>query len=269
MPIDLIRRCRARPRAPSPVLFLPGAFAGAWMWAETVLPRFAAAGFDAYAMSFRGHGQQGWPLHSLGLKDYVSDLAHVVDALPAPPVLVGHSLGGLVAYEFARTREVPAVVMFSAVPPDGTARSFGALARHHPVSAAKMAVMSLFPPARMLGRPPVGVYSDRVPGPRAREFTRRLQPESWRVLREVFSRPRSMAQPLEVPTYVVGTTGDHLIPASEVRRTAALLDAPCRIFEGFSHTPFVEPDWEIIADDLVRWITGALEAGMAARKLRA
>ncbi len=228
------------------------------MWEETFLPWFAAKGFDAYAMSFRAHGQQGWPLHSLGLRDFVSDLARVADTLPAPPVLVGHSLGGLVAYEFARRHEVPAVVLFSAVPPDGTIRSFRALARRHPVSAVKMAAMSLFPSVRMLGEPPVGVYSDRVPKTRARAFTRQLRPESWRVLGEVFTRPRDEARPLDVPTYVVGTSGDHLIPETEVRRTARLLDAPCRIFEGFSHTPFVEPDWETIAQDLAEWIEAAL-----------
>ncbi len=49
-------------------------------------------------------------------------------------------------------------------------------------------------------------------------------------------------------------TGDHIIPESEVRRTADLLNAPCRIFEGYSHSPSVEPGWETIASDLTQWI---------------
>lgn len=268
MPIDLIHRPAAASNTRPPVLFVPGAFAGAWMWEETFLPFFAERGFDAYAMSFRAHGSQGWPLHSLGLKAFVSDLAYVADRLPAPPVLVGHSLGGLVAYEYGRGRELPAVVMFSAVPPDGSLRSFVELARLDPLSAAKMAAMSLFPPVRMLGSPPVGVYSDRVPADRARTFTRRLRPESWRVLSEVLVRPRAHAGPLEMPLYVVGTTGDHLIPACEVRRTARMLEAPCRVFEGFSHTPFVEPGWETIADDIAGWIEAAVEPRKATGRSR-
>jgi pimeloyl-ACP methyl ester carboxylesterase len=254
VPIDILHRAANPPRSPHPVLFVPGAFTGGWMWAETFLPHFAERGFDSYAMSFRAHGSQGWPLHSLGLKDFVSDLAHVVDHLPAPPVIVGHSLGGLVAYEFARQRAVPGIVMFSPVPPDGTLRSFVSLAMVDPVSASKMAAMSLVPPVRLLGEPPLGVYSRHVPRDIARAFTRRLRAESWRVLMEAFVRRRSEVRPLGLPTYVVGATGDHLIPASEVRRTGRMLDAPCRIFEGFSHTPFVEPGWEAIADDLAEWI---------------
>jgi len=268
VPIDLIHQPADATTPRPPVLFVPGAFAGGWMWESTFLPFFAARGFDAYAMSFRAHGRQGWPLHSLGLGAFVSDLAYVVDRLPAAPVLVGHSLGGLVAYEYARDRQLPAVVMFSAVPPDGTLRSFAKLARLDAVSAVKMAAMSLFPPVRMLGSPPKGVYSDRVPADRARTFTRRLRPESWRVLSEVLVRPRAGVRPLETPLYVVGASGDHLIPACEVRRTARALGAPCRIFEGFSHTPFVEPGWETIADDIAGWVETALESRRAAGRPR-
>ena len=254
MPIDLIHRPADVPNARPPLLFVPGAFAGGWMWEDTFLPFFAERGFDTYAMSFRAHGRQGWPLHSLGLEAFVSDLAYVVERLPAAPVLVGHSLGGLVAYEYARDHELPAVVMFSAVPPDGTLRSFARLARLDALSAVKMAAMSVFPPIRMLGSPPKGVYSERVPGETARAFTRRLRPESWRVLSEVLVRPRARVRPLDVPVYAVGATGDHLVPDCEVRRTARALGAPCRIFEGFSHPPFVEPGWAAIPEDIAGWI---------------
>jgi pimeloyl-ACP methyl ester carboxylesterase len=39
-----------------PLLFLHGALADAWVWDEHFLPSFAAQGYDAHALSFRGHG---------------------------------------------------------------------------------------------------------------------------------------------------------------------------------------------------------------------
>ena len=246
------------------MLFIPGAFVGAWMWEETFLPWFADHGFDSYAMDFRARSRRGWQLHRLGLADFVADVAEVVADLPGTPVLVGHSLGGLVAWEFARRRPAAALVMFSSVPPDGSLRSWLTMAGDDPVSAVKMAAMSLLPAARFLGTPPAGVYSSRVPPDVARGFTRRLRGESWRVLSEALLRPGAATGGTGVPTYVVGATGDHLIPASEVRRTARMLDAPCKVFDGFSHSPFVEPGWEKIAADIARWIDGAL-GGASAR----
>jgi len=57
----------------APILFLHGAFAGAWCWAEQFMPYFAERGLDCYAVSLRGHGgsagRERLTWHSLG--DYV------------------------------------------------------------------------------------------------------------------------------------------------------------------------------------------------------
>ena len=65
---------------------------------EHFLPYFAAAGYDSYAVSLRGQGQsQRLPdMKACSLTQHVADLACIVEALPRPPVLFGHSFGGLV-----------------------------------------------------------------------------------------------------------------------------------------------------------------------------
>ena len=56
----------------------------------------AEAGWCAHTVDLRGHGDSGWP----GDGDYraeafASDVVAVAEALPAPPVLIGASLGGV------------------------------------------------------------------------------------------------------------------------------------------------------------------------------
>ena len=65
------------------------------LWRE----RFEAAGIVVAAPTLRHHGVAPPPaaLGEATLDDYADDVAAVVDALPAPPVLVGHSMGGIVA----------------------------------------------------------------------------------------------------------------------------------------------------------------------------
>ena len=62
------------------------------------MPFFAEKGYDSYALSFRGQGASDrQPDAAAGtLLSVAQDVASVVASLPAPPVVVAHSFGGLV-----------------------------------------------------------------------------------------------------------------------------------------------------------------------------
>jgi len=117
--LSIVHVPTSRHRWKNPVLFVPGAFTGAWLWKDTFMPYAAAHGFDAWAVTFRSHDRSGWLLHSLGLRDYLEDLQSAVDRLPAKPVLVAHSLGAWVTYHFARQYAPKALILVSPVPADG------------------------------------------------------------------------------------------------------------------------------------------------------
>ena len=56
----------------------------------------AEAGWRAYSIDLRGHGQSDWSADAdYTLDAFGRDLLAVVDTMPTPPVLVGASLGGL------------------------------------------------------------------------------------------------------------------------------------------------------------------------------
>jgi pimeloyl-ACP methyl ester carboxylesterase len=58
-------------------------------------------GFDAIALDLPGHGATPEPPADWGSPEYAALVADVLKALPEPPVLVGHSLGGRVAVHVA------------------------------------------------------------------------------------------------------------------------------------------------------------------------
>ncbi|HEX4093337.1 MAG TPA: alpha/beta hydrolase, partial [Trebonia sp.] len=100
------------PDAP-PVLLLHGAGQTRHSWRATG-SALAAAGWHAISLDLRGHGDsERSPAGHYRLDDFAADVSAVSRALPAPPVLVGASLGGLAALvAVARTGDqVPALVL--------------------------------------------------------------------------------------------------------------------------------------------------------------
>lgn len=53
---ELISKTPTLPAHATPLLFIHGAFHGAWCWDEHFLDYFAQHGFSAYSLSLRGHG---------------------------------------------------------------------------------------------------------------------------------------------------------------------------------------------------------------------
>ena len=62
------------------------------------MPYFAQHGYECFAVSMRAHGRSDAAGGADGhMADQIADLASVIASLPQPPILVAHSLGGIVA----------------------------------------------------------------------------------------------------------------------------------------------------------------------------
>ena len=107
----------AGPRDGPPLVLLHGLGEGAVSWAP-VVPRLAE-GHRVLALDLRGHGASDWP-GAYRLEQMRDDVVGVLDALGlGEVVLVGHSMGGVVAYlvAFAHPERVARLVVEDAPPP--------------------------------------------------------------------------------------------------------------------------------------------------------
>ena len=79
-------------------------------------------GYRALALSLRGHGNSATDkkLGRFSIADYVDDVRTVAETPPTPPVVIGHSMGGLVVQKYLENQPAAAGVLLAAVPPQGT-----------------------------------------------------------------------------------------------------------------------------------------------------
>lgn len=214
---------------------------------------FEDRGFEVDTLDFPGRSSLALRRQTLALSDYREHLVQKIQGFATPPILIAHSLGGLIAQQAMYLAPVSAVALLSPIPPDGILRSMLALTRRSPLSTVKMLVAIADARVTRLAAAPSGMFSETSDPKGIVEMTAELRSES------LLAITQSLRQPLPdkkapAPIHFWGATGDFIIPAKEVERAARFYDAPVTIYEGMSHAFQVEKDWRRIASDIFAWL---------------
>ena len=260
--LELIHRAPSgRPRGPA-LLFVHGAYVGAWCWDVHFLPYLAGRGYPSYAASLRGHGSSGCDVDYalLGIDDYVDDVERACERIEGPLVLVGHSMGALVvrrllARSAPTTARALGAVLMAPVPSSGLTPAVWGLAFSSPLLLAEMNRVQ-FGHARFdeLTHIRRALFSAGADDALMRRYFGRMQRESQRALFEM-SMLHLLVQPpaAKVPLLVLGAVEDGFFAPELIAATARGLAAPCEFFPDMAHAMMLETGWRDVADRIVAW----------------
>jgi pimeloyl-ACP methyl ester carboxylesterase len=242
----------------APVLFVHGAFGGAWMWRELFLPLFARRGRTAVAVSLRGHGASEGrrELRDVRLTDYLDDLRRALALFSQPPVVIGHSLGGLLAQMLIGREEMRGLVLAASLPPEGMLllsprlavtdpfiwiESFlGTVAnRRLPVAAAMLQLL----------------FSEGLPRDLALRYASMMTPEAPHALADAHLPQAVLSAALyRLPTLVVAGDIDRIVWRASTLRTALYHGAAHRTVEGLGHLMMLDLGAERVARLILDWL---------------
>lgn len=220
-------------RFSAPILLVHGLWSNAEMW----------RGFTGFL------AHRGWHCVAPHLSaasrfgEHVRDLRAVVAALDAPPVLVGHDLGGLLALELA-----------------AQCRAVVALAPLVPLPLAARATPALLvaggPVSRWRGRPlkaPGGRWRDAYQGG---STTAR---ESASLVQQLTTENVTIAATAQTPALVILAEGDPVVSRGETEELVASVGAEALSVPGGHAIPLQE-GWQKTAAALHRWVVRRLGA---------
>jgi pimeloyl-ACP methyl ester carboxylesterase len=197
-----------------------------------------------------------------GLENDVSDVVRAAGELQGP-VLIGHSLGGLLVLKAAERAAPPAVVAITPAPPRGV------FAVRH---AALLGLAVRHAPAMVLGRPMLPgrrlterLALHRLDAAERERVWRCLVPESGRQVLEI-TLPGLRVTPsrLRCACLVIAAGGDRLTPPGMVRRVARRYGAELREYAWLGHMLPLEAQWPRLAGDIAAWLEGAPGADLHA-----
>jgi len=240
-----------RPGAPA-LLLLHGAACGAWVWAEGFGSRLAAAGFPVFAPTFN----RGSTHRPAGLADYADDARAAIAAIHRPVVIVGHSLGGLVAQRLLDQPGVAGIALLAPAPPEGLAWANWRLAMADPPlwrAVARMTEPGAGAAQGALLRR--ALFSAAMPEAQALRHIARMGSESRSALLEAQApQPVPPAWGVGKPAVIYGARRDPLVPPDAVVRTAAWHAAPFALLDGMAHAMMLDWGWEGLAERLLAWV---------------
>lgn len=256
--LEVITREPRGPARPTPLLFVHGANSGAWVWERHFLPFFASHGYAAHALSLRGHGLSAGRdrLASARLRDYVADLEQVAAALPSPPVLIGHSMGGLVVQWALRCQPAAGVVLVASVPPQGLLGSILEMMTFDPVLYWQLVWVQALGP--QVGDPRLmhqALFSEDTPLEALASYCDHFQHEPPGVTLDLIGlHPMPVRPPEGLRALVLGAAGDRLVSREAVEATARSFGTRAEILPGLGHAMMLDRGWEAAARRILDWL---------------
>jgi pimeloyl-ACP methyl ester carboxylesterase len=229
---------------------------GSW-YLRSWLYAAAHAGWDAWALNLRGH-HGSRPVLDLGrvsVLDYVEDVHDCLRIL-REAVVIGHSMGGLVAQKATEGGRVRAAVFATSAAPNGIRVVTWPVLWRMPRYAASI----------LRSRP----FTIR-PGDAAALLGNRMTPEqlAWaypQLAAESGRAAREMAlgsiavdpAGIRCPTLVLGAEHDRITPVSVERKIAARYGSEYLEAAGHAHMLMLEEGWEKPFDEVLTWLARAV-----------
>jgi pimeloyl-ACP methyl ester carboxylesterase len=233
------------------LLFVHGLGYGAWCW-EDWMSAAAAAGYESWAVSLRGHGGSAGTAARAVLGDYQNDVVRAARSILGPVVLIGHSMGGLVVQRAAAATGAAAMILVAPLPPRPAVHTVLAVLRHQPWQVLR------FLAGRPLQLGPAMLHAQ--PGdPATAGLGKRLTPDSPLVQYQfVLHRPTRVPQ---LPIMVLAAARDRLVPFVSVRATARRYAAELRKIDGVGHSMMLDAGQAGGWEQIESWLAAGHRAG--------
>lgn len=220
---------------------------------------FAEQGFDVRAMDHRGFGQsEGYRCYVERFDDYLHDLHLFVTMTGEQPVLLGHSMGGLVAFQYAQVHPetIRALVLSSPW--------FEQRVKVNPLLKALAPVVARLAPRLHLPIPLPPATASGTTGQTEDPLVWNRPTPRWYQEMERAAASCFHCDRLEVPALFLQAGADQLVSPAATRLVFDGLEAPKRAFKvyaGKQHEIFNDPGYEEVFRDILSWLQPAQSVG--------
>lgn len=251
-------------RRPPPVLFIHGMFSDPGLLAPW-LQRLEAAGYQTHAPSLPGRNPTDIQLLGrVGVPEFVDAASTARERLERPPIVIGHSLGALVAQRLAAVTQTAALVLLAPVPPWVLMPQLRILRYQIPLMPAILAGRAVMPPAAAFRAIPFSTLKRDEPD----GLIPRMVPDAGRAFRSMSfgtSAVRVKREAVNCPVLCVSGTADRNVAPWIHRRIARRYSAEHHVYEGMPHWIVADSLIDEVAPPVLDWLANVTEEPRSVR----
>lgn len=257
MKLEILSKYPVNNQNPIPLLFIHGTLHTASCWDVHFLDYFAQHGYAAHALNLRGHGNSEGreKLRWTRIADFVEDVSDVVQQLPSPPILIGHSMGGFIIQKYLEDHDAPGAVLLSSPSPAGLLPTAIRTARRQPWVFAKVNLtLSLQPfiaTPQMVGE---AFFSKDLPEEQLVQYWKQTQDDSFMAFLDMVALDLPKPEKVKTPLLVLGAARDNMIAPREIEATARAYNTQAQIIPNAAHNSMLDPHWESVAERILAWL---------------
>ncbi len=247
------------------IIFIHGMYMTPLCW-EHWLERYQAAGYTCLAPAWPGRDlpietlRQRYPDPQLGqltLSDVITHYTDFIKQLSEKPIIIGHSMGGLVVQRLLQQDIAAAGIAIDSAPPMGVVTTKWSFLKSNWPHITPFAALST--PVTMSFERFQYAFANTLPlAEQQAAFDRYVVPESRRVPRESLTAKVDFKRP-HPPLLLIAGSNDHIIPASLNKSNYAKYKSSASVtdfkeFIGRTHYIIGQENWEEVADYIVNWL---------------
>lgn len=232
------------------IVFVHGICHGSWCWQDAFIPYFEKQGYHCLAIDLDGH-QEGneTSINHVRLKDYVKNIEEAVSNLDEAPIIIGHSMGGMVVQRYLKSGKCKKVVLMASVP------SKGALAASMRVISRHLGSIKYLLKGDLLGF--VHAYDQLLFGTQIQDkqkaaFKTKLCAESFLAYLQLLFPIGKINFSGEM--LVIGGDDDQIFTTREMEQTAQKYGADLDIISGGAHDLMIDTQKREVAATIHRWL---------------
>lgn len=238
------------------LLFVHGAWHGAWCWEENFMTFFAAQGYHCYALDLTKHGEPGKVkgINKIGLRTYVKDVEKAVSEINDDVIIVGHSMGGLVVQKFLEKHTCQKAILLAPAPTSGVLPTTVKLLTRGAMYPT-LFTLNLY---RLINSPQKAkwtLFSNQIDASLLTHYTNKLGNESMLAFLQMLIPRVKITKNSNIPMCVFAGDQDNLFTIKEMKSTARRFKADLQIIPSIAHDMMLDNQHQEVSQSMLNWLS--------------
>lgn len=235
------------------LVFIHGANHAAWCWNFHFMTFFYEKGYNVYSVNLYNRGNSS-SIGKVLLSEYVEQINDFIEYLDKKIIIIGHSVGTSIVQKYISKyrKNVEKCILMCPVAPWGMKYDLITMFYKKPM---KKVLLELYN-NKFIKKYPVELFFEKKPSYIKNEY---FIPENFNECFSTFLEKFEINK--NIPTLILGTRNDQVMNYKTIYKMVTYYNSEFVIYNKIGHDMMMDFGWEIVADDILKFISDFHDAG--------